>query len=264
MTIHLQRTASVTAACLVVLGSAACTLPKTPDEGPMLTGTEWQLQQIQYSDDTLIVPNNSENYTVSFMEDGQLAVKADCNQVLGQFEGSDSMLAITLGPSTLAACGPDSVDTEFTQALSNAALYFFQDDDLFIDLASDSGTMQFSPAPEAMALVGTVWELEQIQYNDDTLLMADPPENYTVEFMEDGSVAIQADCNQAQGEFSTAEGGSIDIAVGAVTRAACPPGSISNEFIQGLNDTALYFFQEGKLFMDIQYDTGTMRFRAAQ
>ena len=32
--------------------------------------------------------------------------------------------------------------------------------------------MQLSPADEEMALIGPVWELEQIQYNDDTLLVA--------------------------------------------------------------------------------------------
>lgn len=264
MTMSFYRTAAVTTATLAMVGSTACTPPKTPMDEPTLTGTVWQLQQIQYNDDTLVVPDNPANYTVEFLEDGQLSAQSDCNRVLGEYTGEDGILEITLGPSTLAACGPGSIETEFNQALSNAALYFFQADDLFIDLAFDSGTMQFSPAPGDMALVGTVWELEQIQYNDDTLLTADPPENYTVEFMEDGSMAIQADCNQGTGEFSSEDGGSIDITVGAITRAACPPGSISDEFIQGLNDSAIYFFQDGKLFMDIQYDTGTMRFRPAQ
>lgn len=247
-----------------MVGSAACVPNQTPGDEPMLSGPIWELQQIQYNDGTLIVPDAAANYTVEFLEDGQLGVQADCNRVLGEYVGEDGILEIVLGPSTLAACGPNSIDTEFTRALSNAALYFFQEDDLFIDLAFDSGTMQFSPAPEDMALTDTVWELEQIQYNNDTQLIADPPENYTVEFMEDGSVAIQADCNQGRGDFSSEEDGSIDITVGAMTRAACPPGSISNEFLQGLEGSAIYFFQDGKLFMDIQYDTGTMRFRPAQ
>lgn len=257
------RTITATGASLVMVGVAACTPPQTPTDEPMLTDTVWQLQQIQYNDGTLITPSDPANYTVEFMEDGSLGVQADCNRVLGEYVGEGGILDITLGPSTLAACGPDSVDTEFTQALSNASLYFFQDDDLFIDLTFDSGTMKFSPAPEEMALVGPVWELEQIQYNDDTLLMADPPENYTIEFMEDGTAAIQADCNRGRGDFST-DDSSIDITVGALTRAACPPGSISNEFVQALDGAAIYFFQDGKLFMDIQYDTGTMRFRMAQ
>lgn len=229
----------------------------------MLTDTVWQLQQIQYNDGTLLAPDAPENYTVEFMEDGQLAVQADCNRVLGEFTGDSSSLAITLGASTLAACGPNSLNAQFTQALSNAALYFFQDDDLLIDLKFDSGTMQFSPAPVISSLTGRIWQLEQIQYNDGALLTATPPENYTVEFMADGSVIIRADCNRARGQFTEEGDGSVAISVDAVSRAACPPGSISNEFLQGLNDSAIYFLQDGKLFMDIKYGTGTMQFRAA-
>jgi heat shock protein HslJ len=263
MTTSLFRTVTATGASLVLVGVTACTPPKTPLDEPMLTDSVWQLQQIQYNDGTLVTPSDPANYTVDFMEDGSLGIQADCNRVLGEYTGEGGILDITLGPSTLAACGPDSIDTEFTQALGNSSLYFFQDGDLFIDLVFDSGTMQFSPAPDAVALIGPVWELEQIQYNNDTMLMADPPENYTVEFMTDGSVAIQADCNTGRGDFTT-DDSSIDITVGALTRAACPPGSISNEFIHGLDGAVIYFFQDGKLFMDIQYDTGTMRFRAAQ
>jgi heat shock protein HslJ len=263
VTTSLFRTITATGASLAMVGVAACTPPQAPIDDPMLTDSVWQLQQIQYNNDTLVVPSDPANYTVEFLEDGQLGIQADCNRVLGEYVGENGILDITLGPSTLAACGPDSIDTEFTQALSSASLYFFQDGDLFIDLIYDSGTMRLSPATESMALIGPVWELEQIQYNNDTLLMADPPENYTVEFMADGGVAIQADCNQGRGEFSR-DSSNIDITVGALTRAACPPGSISNEFVQALDGAVIYFFQDGKLFMDIQYDTGTMRFRAAQ
>jgi len=263
VTTSLFRTITATGASLVMVGTTACTLPQTPADESMLTGSVWQLQQIQFGDGTVVTPSDPANYTVEFLDDGQLGIQADCNRVLGEYVGESGILDITLGPSTLAACGPDSIDTEFTRALSNASLYFFQDGDLFIDLIYDSGTMQLSPADEEMALIGPVWELEQIQYNDDTLLVADPPENYTVEFMADGGVAIQADCNQGRGEFST-DDSSLDITVGALTRAACPPGSISNEFVQALDGAVIYFFQDGKLFMDIRYDTGTMRFRAAQ
>ena len=263
MTTSFLKQVSAVGVSLALVSAAGCTIPESSGDEEMLTDSVWQLQQIQFNDGTLITPSDPANYTVDFMDDGQLSIRADCNQVLGEYTGEGGILDIVLGPSTLAACGPDSIDTEFTQALSNASLYFFQEDDLFIDLAFDSGTMQLSPAPADMALVGTVWELEQIQYNNDTLLVADPPENYTIEFMADGSIAIQADCNRGRGEFSS-DDSSIDITVGALTRAACPPGSISDEFVQGLNNSAIYFFQDGKLFMDIQYDTGTMRFRPAQ
>jgi hypothetical protein len=46
------------------------------------------------------------------------------------------------------ACGEDSLGSRFLTLLGSANLIFFQDDNLFIDLKFDSGTMQFSPLPE--------------------------------------------------------------------------------------------------------------------
>lgn len=46
-----------------------------------LTNTVWQLEQIQYSDDKLLEPASPSDYTIEFMDDGQLAIRADCNAV---------------------------------------------------------------------------------------------------------------------------------------------------------------------------------------
>ena len=71
---------------------------------PMLTGSVWQLQQIQFGDGTVVTPSDPANYTVEFLDDGQLGIQADCNRVLGEYVGESGILDITLGPSTLAAC----------------------------------------------------------------------------------------------------------------------------------------------------------------
>lgn len=109
-----------------------------------LTNTVWQLDQIQYNNDTQIETTSPSDYTIEFMADGQLSIRADCNQVLGSFTENDGSLSIDLGPTTLAACAPDSVDFEYLQALQSVGTYFFQDGKLFVDLLIDTGTMQFS------------------------------------------------------------------------------------------------------------------------
>jgi heat shock protein HslJ len=123
--------------------------------------------------------------------------------------------------------------------------------------------MQFSAAPDISELTGTVWQLQEIQYNDGNLLTAEPPENYTLEFFEDGSIVAKADCNQAIGSFSTTASREIMVGPLATTSAACAPESIGDEYVQGLSNSAIYFFQDGNLFLDIRYDTGTMRFAPA-
>jgi hypothetical protein len=126
------------------------------------------------NDGTLLSANPPQNYTAEFADDGQVFVQADCNRAIGQFtEASDGRLSVQMGPTTMAACPEGSIGSQFLQAMGNSNLYFFQDEDLFIDLKFDSGTMQFSAAPTP-ALIGTVWKLQQIQMNDGTLLVANP------------------------------------------------------------------------------------------
>ena len=103
----------------------------------------WQLDQILYNDGKQL-QDTTGDYTVEFMDDGQLSIRADCNQALGTFTETGSSLSIELGPTTLAACPPESIAQDYLQALQNASGYFFENGDLFIDLQLDTGTMRFS------------------------------------------------------------------------------------------------------------------------
>jgi hypothetical protein len=42
--------------------------------------------------------------------------------------------------------------------------------------------------------------------------------------------------------------------------AACPEGSLEDEFVRGLTAAAIYFIKDGDLYIDLKYDSGTMRF----
>jgi heat shock protein HslJ len=87
-----------------------------------------------------------ERYTIQFLDDGTANIQADCNMVVASYEAKESALSITLGPSTMVACPPDSQSTPFLAGIAAAAIYFFEGDNLFIDLVADSGTMQFAPS----------------------------------------------------------------------------------------------------------------------
>lgn len=255
------RTTAFLTASVAWMG-ASCTVPVSLDQQDALVGVVWELQQIQMNDDTLFTPSSPQNYTVEFSEAGEVFIQADCNRAAGAFTLEDGMLSITLGPTTTAACPDGSIDTQFLSSLSNANLVFFQGDDMFIDLAYDSGTMQFSPA-ETMTLTGRVWELEEILFNDGKTLVAEPSENYTVEFMDDGSLAVQADCNRGRGSFTMPEPGLLSVAPIATTMAACPEGSIGNDFVQALGNANSFFFQDDRLFIEMKFDSGTLRLREA-
>jgi D-alanyl-D-alanine carboxypeptidase len=90
----------------------------------------------------------------------------------------------------------------------------------------------------------------------------DNPQNYTVTFNNDATLNIVADCNNANGSYVIA-GSSITIQVGPMTMAACPEGSLSDDFVKNLASAAKYFFQDGYLYVDLMADGGVMRFDPA-
>ena len=80
------------------------------------------------------------------------------------------------------------------------------------------------------SLAGTTWMW--VDFTDqDQQFEVDGPEYYLMNFKEDGSVNIKADCNRALGEY-TDEIGVFSIAVGPVTRALCVESSRSDQFLE--------------------------------
>ncbi len=118
------------------------------------------------------------------------------------------------------------------------------------------------------ALTGVVWQW--IAFSDPlSKLTVDDPTQYTVEFRNDGSVSAKADCNQGNGSYTSenagkGSSGSIDIEIMAMTRAMCPPESLSDKFVQYLNEAVIYFFDGENLYLDLPADSGTMSFVPAQ
>ena len=112
-----------------------------------LVGTTWQWQEFQDTAGAgdIKVPD-PENYTLTLQEDGTAAIKADCNQVMWSYEVDDSRLTFnTVGPSTLAACGDDSLDQQYLEQLGNTATYVMSDGRLHLNLVADAGNMVFAP-----------------------------------------------------------------------------------------------------------------------
>ena len=111
-------------------------------------------------------------------------------------------------------------------------------------------------------LQGVVWEWQGSQYSDDTEAVPEDPSRYTIEFADDGTATIQADCNQVRADYVANEDDStLSITPGASTKVACPEDSLDSEFMRDLEGAAIYFFDDaGDLLIDIKFDSGTMRF----
>jgi heat shock protein HslJ len=122
----------------------------TPAPATGLTGKAWQLTSITEKTPAFQgnVPDAQQaNYTIQFQADGTFSAKADCNTVSGTYVTADPSaasgdLAITVGPTTTAACPDGSLADLFVIGLGNAASYAVASNQLTITL-QDQGTLAF-------------------------------------------------------------------------------------------------------------------------
>ncbi len=87
------------------------------------------------------------------------------------------------------------------------------------------------------------------------------PEKYQLTLNEDGTFDMQLDCNIGSGAY-TVEDSNIALIIDAVTDADCPSDSVADTLLENLETTALYFMQDGDLFLELLYDSGVMQFTA--
>ena len=108
--------AVVLAACAPAAAPAA-----TPAPSNTITDINWQWTSVtnKPTKETTTVPN-PENYTIIFKSDGTFTGKADCNNIAGKYSQANGF-SITLGPSTMAYCGENSLDQQYLQLLSSIA-----------------------------------------------------------------------------------------------------------------------------------------------
>ena len=86
-------------------------------------------------------------------------------------------------------------------------------------LHGDKGSLHLRPA-----LTGVRWAWQTCQGSDGTIVRPDDPSQYTVEFLPDGTLAIQAACHHAVGTY-TVGNSTVDLRIGESTPAATPaPG----------------------------------------
>lgn len=117
---------------------------------------------------------------------------------------------------------------------------------------------QDAPPP----LAGTSWQLVQFQGGDDTILTPDDPTKYTLSFGTDGRVSVRIDCNRG-GATWKASGPSLEFGTLALTRAACPPGSLHDHIVKQWPFLRSYVVRDGHLFLALMADGGIYEFAPA-
>lgn len=115
-------------------------------DGELTRSTGWHWTKITDSMAESIIAD-PERYGIVFAADGTLSVAADCNTASGTYHVTGPEIAITLGPVTLAECGPESDSAELLEALPYSATWSIdQRRTLTLEMLGDGGFLTFHPA----------------------------------------------------------------------------------------------------------------------
>ncbi len=106
---------------------------------------------------------------------------------------------------------------------------------------------------------GIVWKWQRTAYNND--MAVEPPDSarYTILLMPEGHLSVRLDCNTGGGRY-TLDGSSLTLNLTHTTMAACPPDSLAQKFMKDLAAARIAFLRDGKLYLDLMFDSGTMKF----
>jgi heat shock protein HslJ len=100
--------------------------------------------------------------------------------------------------------------------------------------------------------VSTITPVEKIAVSD--------PVRYTIMLADGGRLQARFDCNRGGGEFKISPG-KLSFGPLMSTRMACPEDSLDGPFMRDLQRVTSFFVQDGLLYLELPYDSGTMKFR---
>jgi heat shock protein HslJ len=112
-------------------------------------------------------------------------------------------------------------------------------------------------------LAGSTFVLTAVNEKVPLVQFVVPPEDigrYAIAFVNDGTAAITADCNQVTATYTTTPGGGLSIRPGASTTAACPDDSLGQQFVGALSLVTSYNVHGASLTMYLGNE-GHMDFR---
>lgn len=108
-------------------------------------------------------------------------------------------------------------------------------------------------------LTATVWEWQDFRGGDGEVLSPLAPEQYTVTFLDDGTLAIQAECNRTSGTYSV-DGSRIEIDVEPEFGIRCAVSPLASRFLVDLEQVSSFVTWGGSLYLALPMDAGIMSF----
>jgi para-nitrobenzyl esterase len=100
------------------------------------------------------------------------------------------------------------------------------------------------------------WQLVRIQDGSGAVVVPDVKAKYTMEFDALGGVTMRIDCNRGSGKWKSPAPGRIEFSQLALTRAACPPGSLHDRIVTQLPQMRSYLVKNNRLYLSLVADGG--------
>jgi heat shock protein HslJ len=116
-----------------------------------------------------------------------------------------------------------------------------------------------TPSSTSFELRGTSWRWVEFTSPTESLTVL-KPDRYTLAFTDYDRVALRADCNRGQAQLTSPARGELRIGPVAMTKALCPPNSLSDRFTQEVARVVRYAVRGGELYLELANGSGTMRF----
>jgi heat shock protein HslJ len=126
--------------------------------------------------------------------------------------------------------------------------------------AVSASTSPNAAAPGAGCLAGTSWQLIRFEGSNDAVLTPDERAKYTIAFGADGRVSARIDCNRGSGTWKSSGSSDIEFGPLALTRAACPTGSLHDQIVMQWGNIRSYVIRGGHLFLALMADGGIYEF----
>jgi heat shock protein HslJ len=107
-----------------------------------------------------------------------------------------------------------------------------------------------APAPAALPLQQTVWGWQYTRQSGVQLASVTPA-RYTLTFLEEGRLAVTADCNRG-GTAYRIQDDRMTFELIAMTKMLCPADSLDRDFLNGLHAVERYRINDKTLTLQLQ------------
>ena len=115
----------------------------------LIVNTGWDNDAQRPIQEISTIPN-PENYTLILRNDGTFSGEADCNRISGTYSTENGYF-FTLGPTTMATCGEESLDQQYIQLLSSVVTGGPYGNGFALETAGGAQRMEFRNGGSALA-----------------------------------------------------------------------------------------------------------------